>query len=168
MAARIEETQPDKVAAPRKKTLQILTIVVPAVAGVLGTFITVLPQLRNKDVAIGDLQEQVSQLKSNLVTDSKGKPPAEASRRLQITGTVTDSSGKPVSWAEVYLVPQNKPKLIGHTEADGSFRFPDMPDQRYRIVVRDADSGKMNVGDIDEDMRVTNLKWAMVRYHVEK
>ncbi len=170
MAAQIEDAQPDKGAAP-KRTLQIITVLIPAIAGVLGTFITVLPQLRDKDVAIGDLKEQVSALKSHLVADSKGKPPAEATKRLKITGTVVDSSGKPLSWAEVLVTPQSTPKLIGNTQADGSFSFPDMPDQRYRIVVRDSINGRISVGDLDVDRSETRLAGAIgavVKYQVEK
>lgn len=170
MAAQLEDAHPDK-GVSSKRTLQIITVLVPAIAGVLGTFITVLPQLRSKDVAIGDLRQEVMQLKSNLVPDLKASTPAEAPRRLNIKGMLLDSSGqRPLGGVEVFLVPQNKPKLIGQTEPDGSFRFPDMPDQRYRIGVRDA-SGKITLGEMDEDNRQTTLTGAIpaiVRYHVEK
>ena len=169
MAAQLENAKSDKEAAS-KRTLQLVAVLAPAIAGVLGTFITVLPQLRDKDAAIGKLTEQLSQsrLQNSLVSDSQGKAAADAVRHLNITGTVLDSSGKPLGGAEVLLVPQNKPKHIGYTKADGSFKFPEMPDQRYRIVVRDAASGNVNVGDMDEDADYTDLKWATVRYSVGK
>ena len=168
MAAQLEDVQPDKGAAS-KRTLQIITVLVPAIAGILGTFITVLPQLRNKDAAIGNLEQQVMALKSNLVPDSKGKAAADAAKRLNIMGMITDATGKPMGGAEVLLVPQNKPKHIGYTGKDGTFRFPDMPDERYRIVVREANSRNVNVGNMDEDLSEIPLEGAAkITYRFEK
>lgn len=158
----------DKDAAP-KWSPQIIVAIVSVIGGVLGAFIGILPQLRSHDAnTIGRLEQQVSQLKLNLRGDPKESPPPQTPK-LQITGTVMDASGKrPLGWAEVFLVPQDKPKHIGTTGPDGSFRFPDVPNQRYRIVVRDSVSGKMTVGDMDEDGHVTKLAGAIVTYRVEK
>lgn len=175
MAAQLEDAHPDRGAASRR-TLQLITVLAPAVAGVLGTIITVIPQLRSKDAAIGNLLQKVERLEqrniqNNLVSDSQGRAAADAARRLNIRGMLLDSSGRrPLGGMEVFLVPQNKPKLIGQTEPDGSFRFPDMPDQRYRIGVRDA-AGKITLGEMDEDNRQTTLTGAIpaiVKYQVEK
>lgn len=169
MATEINDAPADKEPAS-KWSPQVIAAILSLVGAVLVAFIGILPQLRSRDAAtIGKLEQQVSQLKLNLVGDSK-QPPPEAPKPLQITGTVMDSSGKrPLGWAEVFLVPQDKPKHIGTTGPDGSFKFPDVPsNQRYRIVVRDSASGKMTVGDIDEDGNVTKLAGAIVTYRVEK
>ena len=168
MATEINDTGADKDAAP-KWSPQIIIAIVSVIGGVLVAFIGVLPQLRSQDATtIGKLEQQVSQLKLSLVGESKTPPPPP--RPLQITGTVMDSSGaRPLGWAEVFLVPQDKPKHIGTTGPDGSFTFPDVPsNQRYRIVVRDSATGKMTVGDIDEDGRVAKLAGVIVNYRVDK
>lgn len=175
MAAQLEGARPDKGAASRR-TLQLITVLVPAIAGVLGTFITVLPQMRNKDFAIVELKQKLDRLEqfkisNSLVSDSQGKAAADAAKRLNIKGTITDPSGqRALGGLEVFLVPQqNTPKFIGQTKPDGSFRFPDMPDQRYRIGVRNANG--TTLGEMDTDNDETDLDGAVrakVRYQVEK
>ena len=176
MAAQIKEAHPGGGVAAKRKP-QIATALLSVVGTVLVAFIGVLPQLRNQDVAtITELQQQLAQLKlqSNLGSGSKDKTPAQTPKGLRITGTITDLSGaRPLSGAEVFLVPQSKPKHIGQTGADGSFRFPDLPpDRTYRIVVRDSNSGNITLGEIDEDNTEAQLKGAVtratVRYRVEK
>ena len=170
MAARIKDADPGGAAAS-KRTPQLATALISSVGAVLVTFIGVLPQLRSKDVAIGDLQQQVSQLKlsqSNLSGDGKDRTPAEP-KKLLISGTVLDLSGKrPLGSTDVYLIPLSNPKLMATTDDAGGFRFRGIPDQRYWIVVRDSNSGSSSAGFIDEDNSEARFKGATVRYRVEK
>lgn len=170
MAAHVEDAHPGG-DAPLRKTPQVITALVSVVGTVLVAFIGVLPQLRNKDVTIGDLQQQVTQLKlqNNLVGDSKDKGPAAAAKRLLISGTVMDLTGKrPLGGTDVYLIPLSNPKLMATTDEAGGFKFKDIPDQRYWIVVRDSGSGSSSAGFIDEDNSEARFKGAVIKYRVEK
>jgi len=170
MAAQIEEVPP-RGDALHKKAPQITTALVSVVGTVLVAFIGVLPQLRNKDVTIDELQQQVAQLRqqNGAVGDAKAKAPAATDKRLLISGTVLDLKGRsPLSATDVYLIPLSNPKLMATTDETGGFKFKDIPDQRYWIVVRDSGSGSSSAGFIDEDNSEARFKGAVIKYRVEK
>jgi hypothetical protein len=172
MEAQIEDAHPGRdSAATQGRTPQIAIALLSVIGTVVVAFIGVLPQLRNKDVTIGDLQKEVAQLKTqaNLFDDSKGREAAAPAKRLFISGNVMDLTGnRPLGSTDVYLIPLNSPKLIAKTNADGSFIFRDMPDERYWIVVRDSATGTSSAGLIDEDNSEARFSGALIKYHVEK
>ena len=170
MAAQIKDAHPSGDAL-HKKAPQITTALVSVVGTVLVAFIGVLPQLRNKDVIIDELQGQVARLtlQTNPVGAPNGKAPAATDKRLLISGTVLDLKGRhPLSATDVYLIPLSNPKLMATTDETGGFKFKDIPDQRYWIVVRDSGSGSSSAGFIDEDNSEARFKGAVIKYRVEK
>lgn len=173
MSTQIEDA-PSRGDAASGRTQQVFTATVSVLGTVLVAFISILPQLRDKNVRIEDLQTKVAQLQQQqqqavAVGDSRDKPPPATDKKLLISGTVVDLSGRlPLASADVYLIPLSNPKLMATTDEAGRFRFKDMPDQRYWIVVRDSASGSSSAGFIDEDNSEARFKGAIVRYRVEK
>ncbi len=157
---------------PQSPKLLLSTALITAVATIGAAFLGVVPQLRSKDVGqIEALQQQVEQLKqqANVISSSGGNSSTATVKTLVINGTVLDpTAGRPLTGAQVYLVPLSNPKLMALTSNDGEFRFKGIPDQRYWIVVRDSDRGNSSAGFIDEDNSEVKFSGALIKYKVEK
>lgn len=52
--------------------------------------------------------------------------------QLQISGTVSDTKGNPISEADVYL---KERQLLAHTDMDGRFTFANIPGGKYTLIV---------------------------------
>jgi Carboxypeptidase regulatory-like domain len=162
MVAQVNDTNSRRRRAVSKK--DIATVLISAVVTVTLGLFKVLPQLWDRDSQIKGLEVQVEKLtrQASAATDSKEKEPATPKR--QFTGTVLDSSGKPLGHAEVYLIPTGS-QLTVTTGDDGKFAFKDIPDQPYKIVVREPKNGAA-FGLIQEgDKNPDTLGWATVEYH---
>ena len=168
MVAQAKDAHPRRHPAPKRKQ-QMAAALISAAVTITVTFIGVLPKLWNKDSKIDDLEQQVAQLKqqAGAAGDSKEKGPA--AKRLLIGGMVLDLTGKrPLGRAEVYLIPLSNPKLMAKTDDTGGFKFKEIPDQPYWIVVRDPKRGSSSAGFIDEDNNEATFEGAVVKYRVER
>ncbi len=171
MVAQADDVRPHGQDAPQKRQ-QIGTALISATVTIVAALIGVLPQMRDKDSKIDHLQQQVSQLKqqppaADDLGDKGLTPPAKA---LAIAGNVLDLKTKlPLGGVDVFLIPLSNPKLMARTDKAGAFRFPNAPDQRYWIVVRDSKSGNSSAGFVDEDNdEATFETGAVIKYSVKK
>jgi len=139
MVAHARDARPRKQIIPEKK--QVATALISVAGTVLVAFIGVLPRYQ-------------------------GKTPE--AHRLSIAGAALDSTTmQPLGWKDVFLIPSsNNPQLIGQTDGAGGFKFPDVPDQQYWIVVRDSESGTSGGGHIDQNHGEAKFNGTLIRYSV--
>jgi hypothetical protein len=154
----------DNLPAQNPKTL-IVTALITAITTITAAFVAIVPHMRSSDRGqIGELQQQIEQLKqANAVYGAK------SNKTLNISGTVLGPKaeqmlGRPM----VFLVPLSNPKLIAATTAAGQFRFNDVPDQQYWIIVRDQKLKISGDGLMDKDNLEVLLDAGLVRYKVER
>ena len=157
-------TPADNLSTQNPKIL-IITALITATTTIAASFLGIIPHIRSSDRGqIGELEQQVRQLKQANVVDSSG-----SHRTLNISGTVlSPNAERMLGRPDVFLIPLSNPKLMAATNAAGQFQFNDVPDQQYWIIVRDPKHGKSGAGFMDKDNLEVPLEMALVKYKVEK
>ena len=149
----------------------IVTALITAVTTIGAAFLGVVPQLRSGDRGqISELQQQIVQLDEQIKQQLLGSKGTKGPKTMNIVGTVfAPNNESPLSLAEIYLVPMQNPKLLSRTDENGEFKFPDVPDGQYYLIVHDTGhQKKTGISFIDKDGNYVKVDGAKVRYHVEK
>jgi hypothetical protein len=145
----------------------VITSLISAVATIMVSFIGIVPQLRKGDRDdIVKLTSRVDQLTRQIDSSS---PPAGGDR-WTITGVVLKGDNRPVSNAEVYLLPATGGENITSTDDQGGFVFENMPLRAYWIITRDNASGSSNrvlMGAENRDGEI-RLTANTIKYHFSK
>ena len=153
-------TMPEEHTAQSSTKVIVITSLISAVATIMVSFIGIVPQLRR-----GDLDELARLKKQTDITSAPA--PGE---RWTITGTVLKGENKPVSNAEVYLLPATGGENITATDDRGGFIFQNMPLRPYWIVTRDTSSGSSNrvLMDAENKEGEIRLTESLIKYHFSK
>jgi len=145
----------------------VFTSLISAVATIMVSFIGIVPQLRKGDRDdIVKLNNRVDQLTKQVDAASSPAP----GERWSITGVVLKEDSKPVSNAEVYLLPATGGENITSTDDQGGFVFENMPLRAYWIITRDNASGNSNRVLMGAENREGEIRLTanIIKYHFTK
>jgi len=147
---------PEEHTAQSSAKVIVITSLISAVATIAVSFIAIVPQLRK-----GDLDELARLKKETDITTSE---------RWNIAGTLLKRENKPVSNAEVYLLPASGGENITATDDTGGFIFRNMPLRPYWIVTRDTSSGSSNrvLMDAENKEGEVRLTESLIKYRFSK